>query len=370
MRVAVVSPIAVRYDAISLAVRDTVAALASDPRFDVVNLGTACDFPDMRHRSCGNVADLLLAPEYQSADAAIFHFGIYHNLFDALLVKGPPVQVVRFHNVTPARFVNPTDIPIIERSLRQIENLRHAHEIWADSQVNADVLLERGFDPARIRVIPLVVEEPSHARLATKSVDRVEVLFISRIAPSKGVHDLINAVGQLNIPKNALRVTIVGNTSWSDPQYLRLVHDLIGKHELTEIVRFAGTIDDEEREKLFRSAHIMALPSYHEGFCRPVVEGLRAGCIPLVYDAYNLPYIVDKLGCVSPVGDVQALSGKLAELVLALPNAVKNPEKRILSLDRGKTSVNEFDDLTRKYTGQFTLEKVGTQIRRRLLRLS
>ncbi len=150
----------VRYDAISLAARDTVRALAADSRFEVQHFGAACDFPEVAHRRCSDVAHLLLDPAYQAADAAIFHFGIEHGLFDALLAGGPPTRIVRFHNVTPARFVGAADVPVIERSLQQIEILRRADEIWADSPINAQELLDRGFNPARLRVIPLVVEDP------------------------------------------------------------------------------------------------------------------------------------------------------------------------------------------------------------------
>ena len=291
MRVAVVAPIMVRHDAISLSARDAVRSLAADPRFEVQHLGCVCDFPDIVHRPCGDIADLLLDPFYQTADAAIFHFGIHHSLFDALLAGGPPVRVVRFHNVTPMRFVAPAEMPVIERSLRQIEILRNADEIWADSPTNERDLLDRGFDPSRIRVIPLVVEDPDVATLAGKPAAPVRALYIGRIAASKGLHDLILAAARTGLPHGVLQVTIAGNTAWSDPGYLRKLHDLIASHELARVVHFVGTVDDSDRERLLHDAHILVVPSYHEGFCRPVAEGLRAGCVPLVYDAYNLPRI-------------------------------------------------------------------------------
>jgi glycosyltransferase involved in cell wall biosynthesis len=369
IRIAVVAPIMVRFDAISLAARDTIRAFAEDPRFEVMHFGCTCSYPEVAHRPCADVSELLLDPAYQTADAAIFHFGIYHSLFDALLAGGPPVRIVRFHNVTPARFVGASDVPVIERSLSQIDTLRYADEIWADSQSNADELLGRGFEPARLRIIPLAVEDPGPATLAGKPAGTVRVLFISRIAPSKGTHDLVSAVARTRLPHQSLRVYIAGNTAWADPSYLARLQDLIGKLGLEQVVRFIGTVGDEEREQLFHDAHILAMPSYHEGFCRPVVEGLRAGCVPLVYDAYNLPHVAARLGRVVSPGDIAALSLAMTELGSAIPDALSRPNEPLLPIDRGMTSVKEYAALAGKHTATFNFSSVALQMRQRLRRL-
>ncbi|HUB48839.1 MAG TPA: glycosyltransferase [Acetobacteraceae bacterium] len=360
----------VRYDAISLAARDTVRALAGDPRFEVRHFGHVCDFPEVVHRSCDDVSDLLLDPAYQAADAAIFHFGIEHSLFNALLAGGPPVRIVCFHNVTPARFVGAGDVPVIVRSLRQIEILRHADEIWAVSATNAQELLARGFNPTRIRIIPLVVEDPARAELVNKQFEPVQVLYLGRVAPSKGLHDLIAAVSQTKLPRGAVRVTIAGNMAWSDPGYLSRLRGLIAQYDLTEVVHFAGMIDDAERERLLHAAHVLAIPSYHEGFCRPVAEGLRAGCVPLVYDAYNLPHIAAGLGRVVPTGDIGAFAAAMADLVRTLPAAIEHSTEPLLLLDRGPTSVTAFSDLAQRHTANFAFKTVGDQMRDRLLQLT
>jgi glycosyltransferase involved in cell wall biosynthesis len=370
LQIAVVAPIIVRYDAISLSAKDTVRALMPDPRFRVQHFGCACDFPDIAHRRCGDVSQLLLDPAYQVADAAIFHFGIHHSLFDALLAGGPRIRIVRFHNVTPARFVSAAEVPIIERSLRQIEILRRADEIWADSIPNAQELLDRGFDPTRLRIMPLVVEDPIPANLAHKPAAPIHVLYVGRIAPSKGLHDLILAVARVRLPRGAIRVTIAGNTTWSDPSYLARLQYLITRHDLADVVHFAGTVDDTERQRLFHTAHILAMPSYHEGFCRPVAEGLRAGCVPLVYDAYNLPLIAAGLGCVVPTGDIGALAAAMENLAREFPAALEYTAEPHLSLDRGRTSVAEFSDLAHRHVAGFAFETVSMQIRERLLELA
>lgn len=370
LRVAVVAPIMVRRDAISLAVRDTMRFLSKEAGFKSIHLGHACEYPEISHRQRNTSGELLLDPDYFTADAAIFHFGIYHGLFDALLGGGPGKKIVRFHNVTPPHLVRPADISLANRSLRQIDIFRFADEIWADSPSNAEHLLERGFDKDKIRVIPLVVEDPMPFKLAEKAKDRIFVLFIGRIAPSKGIHDLINAVARAPAIRNMIQVTIAGNMHWSDPVYVRELRSLIAKHRLEPVISFTGTIDDAERDRLLGEAHILAMPSYHEGFCRPVAEGFRAGVVPLVYDAYNLPHIANRLGCVVSTGDVEALAAGLSKLVLAQLDGLARPYEAGLPLDRGPTSVHEFDRLAQRWTQEFTFERIAAQTRERLLGLT
>lgn len=370
MRVAVVAPIMVRHDAISLAARDTMRILLQDAMFEAIYFGGTCEYPEMAHRHCGSSAELLLDPGYFNADAAIFHFGIHHGLFDAILGGGPRTKIVIFHNVTPSHLVRKIDVPVIERSLRQIDLLRHADEIWAVSPTNAQYLLERGFDPDKVRIIPLVVEDPGPCKLAHKSSDWISILFVGRIAPSKGIHDLINAISRVRVVGTPIRVTIAGNLAWSDPAYVRELQSLLRQHGLESAVSFTGTICNAVRDELFRGAHIVAVPSYHEGFCRPVAEGLRAGCIPLVYDAHNLPHIANRLGCVVPTGNVEALAAGLSKLILGVSKGMARRHDPVLELDRGSTSVHEFDHLAAQWVHEFAFDHVAVRTRQRLLEVT
>jgi len=370
VRVAVVAPIMIQRDAISMEVRDTIRGLALNQGFDTHHLGMCCEFSDIKHRHCQSSADILRDPFYNSSDIAIYHFGIYSGIFDTLVAGGPRKKVIRFHNVTPPHLVSPSDQAILERSLRQIDCFRLVDEIWATSSTNAEFLLARGFYPEMIRIIPLIVDDPKHLKLTSKRRVPISVLYIGRIAPAKGIHDLIEAVARSPGARDILRVTIAGNMQWSDPNYVLHLKSLILKHRLEDIVIFSGTIDDTEKDRLFHSAHILIMPSYHEGFCRPVVEGFRAGCIPLAYDAYNLPNIVNRLGCIVPTGDIDALGSKLMDLSRSISRGLLSPYDPVLPLDRGYTSVYEFDQLAKLWADEFTFERISAKMRERVHQLS
>jgi glycosyltransferase involved in cell wall biosynthesis len=188
LKVVLVAPVVTRYDAISAAAHDTYQVLSAEPDIEINLLTWHNDYPGIQTRIVRDVADLLLEKDFLAADAILYHFGIYTTLFDAMLVgNGRARQIVRFHSITPARFLN-------DRSYRQLANLHCVDEIWADSIVNAEELLSRGFDPAKLRVVPLAVESPGLALLSEKHTSVMELLFVGRFFPSKGILDLVQAI--------------------------------------------------------------------------------------------------------------------------------------------------------------------------------
>ena len=154
---------------------------------------------------------------------------------------------------------------------------------------------------------------------------------------------------------------------YSDPSYVNKLRDQIAARGLSQDVAWLGTVDDAMLEKLYRRAHILAISSYHEGFCKPVIEGLRAGCIPVGYASYNLPYIANKLGRMVPTGDIAALTGALDDVLRSLPAALAEPEEPCLPLDRGNLSVAEFDRASRDYVQRFTRKQVSGEMLSRVL---
>lgn len=123
-----------------------------------------------------------------------------------------------------------------------------------------------------------------------------------------------------------VRLRIVGNLEWSDTDYLAEVKAAIAGSGLAPSIELVGTASDEELQRIYHQSHILAIPSYHEGFCKPVIEALRGGLIPVGYAAYNLPHIAGGFGKLVPPGDIDALADALATLINALPQAFAAPE--------------------------------------------
>lgn len=372
LRVTIICPIVVRHDAISAAAVDTYRALANDPRFDVVLLTWCSDFPEIGARIVlGGVADMLLDPAFLQADMLVYHFGIYAELIDALLVgNGHAVQAVYFHNITPIEIVPAADRPTIERSFRQVSNLGCADEVWPVSPVNAQELIDRGLDQSRLRTIPLAVDGPRLLDLEGKQARPIEILFVGRLVPSKGVLDLIRGMARIRHRlRVSARIRIVGNERFSSQAYIAAVRAEITALGNDLSVELLGTVDDERLHDLYLSSHVFAIPSYHEGFCKTAVEALRAGCIPVGYAAHNLPNVVGGLGRLTPAGDINELGAALLDVVNGTAAALEAPEHAHLHLDRGQMSLREFDREAKRYVETFTFRRFAEATQERILAL-
>ena len=368
IRVAVVCPWFYKGDAVGAAARDTYVALKDDPSIEVVALGTHTGFADVPIRHVGTASELLASQEFLSADVIIYHFAIYHDLFNAIFLgNGHAKQVLRFHNVTPRRFMPRHTWETIDRSFLQLRALSCVDEAWADSRENAMELIAQGFLPEGIRVEPLAVDRPDWTRLSDKGADSIEAVFVGRFFSSKGVHDLVAAVAdirqKLDVP---FRVRLVGNPDFSDPAYVAGIRLQIIQEGLAEAVELTGGVNAKTLELLYGRAHILATASYHEGFCVPVIEGLRAGCIPVTTDAGNLRFISGGIGRTVATGDPVAYGSALLEVVASIPRALSRPEDPLLKLDCGAISLREFEMRSQQHAETFSFANLRKSIKQRI----
>lgn len=360
VKVVVVCPWFFRGDAVGAAARETFVQLAARPDMRVTGLWTANDYAEVTGRKVETLADLLLDPDFLAADVIVYVFAVYHPFFDAVLLgNGHAKQVVRFHNVTPKRLMPEKHWPVIEKSFTQIQAFTRADALWADSRENAEELARNGQDDARVAIVPLGVDFPVRARLSEKPRDIVELLYVGRFFPSKGVHELIQAADRLRrLTATPFRLRLVGNLRFSDPDYVETLRALLVELDMGDRIDFVGAVSDAEMARAYRRAHVMATGSRHEGFCVPVIEGLAAGCVPVSYAISNLRYIADGLGVLALDDTPEALAEALAKVV----DAVAAPGARLLPIDRGGLSIEDFDAAAADYVEGFTRERFGERI--------
>ena len=359
IRVLVVCPWFYRGDAVGEAARRTVLALSNDHDFEVCAIATLNDFDDIDVAICHGVGDLLLHPLFMAADVIIYVFAIYHPFFDALILgNGNASQIVRFHNVTPKALMPPQHHPVIDKSFRQMQTFQFADEIWADSRENAEELLRQGLPGERVEVVAIAAPPPIRARLADKKVDRIRMAYVGRFFPSKGVLDLIDMATCLENRENSLNfeLRLYGNLRFSDPGYVEAVKDRILASPARSRIQLVGSVSDQQLAEAYRTANIFVTGSRHEGFCVPVIEALAAGCVPVSYPVTNLRYVANDLGRLSRGLCPQDLADAALEVSQALIHS------RELPLDRGATSVEDFDKLSASYIDRFSLDSFAKNI--------
>jgi glycosyltransferase involved in cell wall biosynthesis len=133
-------------------------------------------------------------------------------------------------------------------------------------------------DPSRVSVIG---EAPSlHLAAApgpapTDSPGRPYVLYVGSLLAHKNVDTLIRAFA---LGRAEHDLVLAGPASERERRH---VVNLIDELGCEDQVRHVGWLDDLELSRLYRNAAAIAIPSLHEGFGLPVLEGMQAG-VPVI----------------------------------------------------------------------------------------
>ncbi|SAK72835.1 glycosyltransferase family 4 protein [Caballeronia ptereochthonis] len=159
--------------------------------------------------------------------------------------------------------------------------LRASNAMIGVSHAIAEELVELGGDRARLFVVgnsaslaeralaeagpcdPARVEEPPH------------ILFAGRLAETKGIGDLLEAVALLVARGVAVRLIVAGSGDlkrWEDEAHRLSIRDR---------VVFPGWLEGDDKLECYRTARIFCMPSHYEAFGIATLEAMFAG-LPVV----------------------------------------------------------------------------------------
>jgi glycosyltransferase involved in cell wall biosynthesis len=185
---------------------------------------------------------------------------------------------------------------------------------------------------------------PTDAEITARAQrDPFEVVFVGNLLPRKGLDTLLGALAGV---ERDWHLTVVGDES--DPAYAREVRDLVRHEGLADRVEFTGWLDDEDLAARLGSAHLLAVPSTHEGFGIVYLEGM----------AFGLPALASASGGASDL----VTDGKTGHLVApgderAIARAVDR-----LATDRDRLAAMSLA-ARRRYERHPTWDAVGERIR-------
>ncbi len=185
-------------------------------------------------------------------------------------------------------------------------------------------------------------------RLA-KTDGGIDLLFVGRLVPSKGQHQLVKALWayrRLYDPK--ARLHLVGSTP--SRTYLNALRSYIQDLGLTEAVRISGEVSDNALAAHYAEADIFLSLSVHEGFGVPLVEAMKAG-LPVVALAEGaVSGTVAQAGLLINRTEPSYVAGVVAHLVA-------HPELRARLVAAGERRCEE---LSAERAGQLAVEAIAT----------
>jgi glycosyltransferase involved in cell wall biosynthesis len=137
------------------------------------------------------------------------------------------------------------------------------------------------------------------------------IVGLGRLVPSKRYDDLIEAFARLGPAADRWSVVLVGDGE--DRMRLERLADDLGINDRVEFVGWS-----QAPWKTLSDSSIFVLCSEYEGFATVLVEAATSGCAVVSSDCRFGPReILDDgdSGRLYPVGDIDALSGLLGELI-------------------------------------------------------
>ncbi len=319
LKISYINGVCKKNDAISNSIYNEINWLKEWPAIDVKLFSYECDFNDIPFVSVTEPKDVVFDSFFQESGIIIFHFGIYCPLFD--LIAAVPQRaktMVVFHNITPKKYAAEKDHLVIDKSFKQISNIAHADYVVCDSKENLEVLQKAAITKP-MTVLPLSAPRlPSSLRKNNShNDDLVRIAFIGRLVKSKGPEDLLKSIIYLAEQDSLLklRVEIIYNEGFSNEDVIKAVFSLSDHiHKVFNDrvgVLFYKNACEMTKFRVLCDADLFVLPSYHEGFCVPILEAMACGCKIVSYSNSNIPAICGGFAKLVPTGNMDLLSKAL-----------------------------------------------------------
>lgn len=229
--------------------------------------------------------------ESDPGNILVYHFSVGSEITEYVMTI-PDRVILVFHNITPAHWFfgnSPHMTEVAAEGMRELRLLhRRSLAAWADSEYNASILREAGYE--NVHVLPIIVEmnrlegtpDPVFSRQWRSS--QYTWSFIGRISPNKCHQDIIRAYAFFKKyihPHSRLLLVGENRNCWRYMQDLVKLVRSLG----TGDVFFPGMIDNPELVAAYRASDVFMCMSEHEGFCVPLLEAMHFEIPVIAYDA-------------------------------------------------------------------------------------
>ncbi|MBM3893530.1 glycosyltransferase family 4 protein [Candidatus Dependentiae bacterium] len=152
--------------------------------------------------------------------------------------------------------------------------------IMAPSSFVQQSFLQRGLTPTKIAVVPYGVDlaffKPLTEARATK---KFSLLFVGMVSLQKGIHYLLHAWQEAQLPLHEAELVIVGALQ---KDFLLIKHRL----PLSSNIRFIGGINREALRRMYQQATAFVLPSIQEGLAMVIGEAMASG-LPVIVSTHT-----------------------------------------------------------------------------------
>lgn len=198
---------------------------------------------------------------------------------------------------------------------RRIESelIRRAATVCTVAPHIADSLSSYSGADGNIKIVWNGVDAATFRPDAGSVEEKDLVLVVGRLAPGKGLGDVLQAAKMARAHIPDIRFVIAG-----DGPLRRTLAERIAREKLDGTVILLGHIRDRERIlELYRQAALFVMPSHHEGLSTVILEAMACGCAVIATDVGGTPHVIDhgESGCLIPPRNPAALADAVCRLL-------------------------------------------------------
>ena len=216
----------------------------------------------------------------------IYHHSIYWEDGENILKRTKAKIIIKYHNITPENFFKPFNqsyYNICKKGREQTKRLYSTLQyiLWiSDSKYNELDINgissenEKMVNPPFHNLETIQNVTPSEPILEKLIEDNaVNLLFVGRIAPNKGLDFLIKILKSYKVMyDNNIILHIIGKKDDTLTVFNRNMELFIKREEVESNIKVVGEVSDSILLSYFLGCDFYINCSEHEGFCVPIIE--------------------------------------------------------------------------------------------------
>lgn len=175
------------------------------------------------------------------------------------------------------------------------------------TEIEKKLLMDLGISGKKISIVHNGIDTSQfYPDPFLKKADPLQILWVGRFVPGKGVEYLIDAFSLVMKKQNNVQLILLGQGG-----QMKEIQEKITKNGLTSNVKIIEYIENPRLRELYTRSKIFVLPSLMEGVPRTMLEAMACGIPVIVTKLPQLENIVNGSGFCVPAKDSVSLADSI-----------------------------------------------------------
>ena len=172
------------------------------------------------------------------------------------------------------------------------------------------------------------LDHAKYVNLPIKNRTPKNILFLGRVTENKGIFDLLDAFGPI-CETNDLVLSVAGQGESFDK-----LKQQVNDNNLSNRIKLLGWVHGQEKIDLLKSADMLVLPSYKEGYPNALLEAMAAGVSVIASNIGSIPEIIDH-----KINGYLIQPGNASDIRNAITWFIDNPDKKLSSAQKARDTI-------------------------------